>query len=460
MKPLPALAGTLTAMTVLLTACSSTPDHTVTVSAPGTPAGSAPASGSPSVSVPATSARNARVFGRVFDHPDVTVTGGRVYVTWQVNPVTAAVPQIELTRIDQATGAIKAMRLLAAGQAGTPLAVGGWLWLPVVTPSGLSLLRLNPVDLAQTADLSVPGGSGLSPVRGSHLAVADGLLWVADGGRLLRVSPITGQLISSISLPGAVTSDVAANKNGTVLVVSEANDGGLGSVQRRNPVTGTVIASSTLTGVAAPSLGGLVQSGVWVAEATGMLGYIERFDLATMAADPATRVGGTNGISVTVAAGLAWVTDGANPKHDYCADPVTGRALAQIQLPAPGQDSLLACSARYLYYQSPAGHGFYLMRMSVPAACQSLRPVVFTSALFSEISGGSRGERRPARRDRHGLRHGGQGGGPSRADATAPGLFRLPVQPGRPVPADPAGRVQADLARRVDQHLLRAPAAR
>jgi uncharacterized lipoprotein YajG len=64
MKPLPALAGTLTAMTVLLTACSSTPDHTVTVSAPGTPAGSAPASGSPSVSVPATSARNARVFGR------------------------------------------------------------------------------------------------------------------------------------------------------------------------------------------------------------------------------------------------------------------------------------------------------------------------------------------------------------------------------------------------------------
>jgi hypothetical protein len=99
-----------------------------------------------------------------------------------------------------------------------------------------------------------------------------------------------------------------------------------------------------------------------------------------MAADPATRVGGTNGISVTVAAGLAWVTGGANPKHDYCADPVTGRALAQIQLPAPGQDSLLACSARYLYYQSPAG--FYLMRMSVPAACRSLRPVVFTSALF------------------------------------------------------------------------------
>ncbi len=73
---------------------------------------------------------------------------------------------------------------------------------------------------------------------------------------------------------------------------------------------------------------------------------------------------------------------------------------------------------------------------------------------------GARGERCPARRDRRGLWHGGQGGRPSRADAAAPGLFRLPVQPGRSVPADPASRIQADLARRLDQHLLRAPAAR
>ena len=51
-------------------------------------------------------------------NPGVTVTGGRLYVTWQTNPLAAAVPRFELARIDQATGAIKAAHLLAPGQAG------------------------------------------------------------------------------------------------------------------------------------------------------------------------------------------------------------------------------------------------------------------------------------------------------------------------------------------------------
>ena len=102
-----------------------------------------------------------------------------------------------------------------------------------------------------------------------------------------------------------------------------------------------------------------------------MMGYIERFRTATMAPDPATEVGGTNGIDVTVAGGLAWVTEEVNPGHDYCANPVTGRVLARIRLPDPGQDGVLAASDRYVYYESRAGNGFYLRRFPVPGVCRA-----------------------------------------------------------------------------------------
>ena len=164
---------------------------------------------------------------------------------------------------------------------------------------------------------------------------------------------------------------MAANQGGTVLVMSEANDGGRGSVQRRSPVTGALIASHQMVGVAAPGIGGVIASGVWVEEATGMMGYVERLSAATMDLDPATEVGGTNGIDVTVAGRLAWVTEGVNPGHDYCADPDTGRVLARIRLPDPGQDGVLAASDRYVYYESRAGNGFYLRRFPVPGVCRA-----------------------------------------------------------------------------------------
>jgi hypothetical protein len=280
------------------------------------------------------------------------------------------VPQFELTKVDQATGAIAATHLLIPGQVGTPLSVGGWLWVPIATSTGESLLRLNPVSLAQAGDLPVGGGSYPDAGWGSHLAAAGDALWVAAGARLLRVSLVTGQLLAAIPLPGAYTSGVVANQAGTVLVVSEATAGGLGQVQRRNPVSGTVTASYQMIGVTAPGLGGVTKSGVWVAEATGMMGYVERFSTATMAPDLATRVEGTNGIRVTVVGGLAWVTEAGNARYDYCANPVTGHVLARIPLPDPLQGGVLAVSSRYVYYQSPATDGFYLKRLTVPVACR------------------------------------------------------------------------------------------
>jgi hypothetical protein len=360
-KAFPTLAATLSVVTALLAACSAAAPGSTVVSSV-TPGRVASGSRAPGSSV--------QVFGRIFDNPGVTVTGGRLYVTWQVNPAAAAVPQFELTRADQATGVIKAARPLIPGRPGTPLSAGGWLWLPIATSAGESLLRLNPVDLAEAGDLPLGGGSGQGVGRGSHLAAAGGALWAAAGGRLLRVSLVTGQVIAAIPLPGAYTSGVAANGKGTVLVVSEANDGGTGSVQRRDPVTGALLASHPMSGVTAPALGGIADSGVWVSEPTGLLGYVERFRIATMAPDPATDVSGTNGIGATVADGAVWVTDYVGgPLRNYCADPVTGRRLATVPLPDLDQDRLLAVSGRYLYYDSPASSGFYLRRVPVPAAC-------------------------------------------------------------------------------------------
>ena len=164
----------------------------------------------------------------------------------------------------------------------------------------------------------------------------------------------------------------------------------------------TLIASLTACGTmpGSTAVGGRTPggsaSGVWVEEATGMMGYVERLSVATMDLNPATEVGGTNGIDVTVAGRLAWVTEGVNPGHDYCADPDTGRVLARIRLPDPGQDDILAVADRYVYYGSPAGNGFYLKRLPVPTACGGLPRVVFTSVHCLIISRGARGERCPS----------------------------------------------------------------
>src|SRR5580693_8489642 len=134
MKAFMAMAVALSAVTALLTACSTLPSSTVVISATA----SGPRAGSTPQAAPV------RVFGRVFDNLDATVTGGRLYVTWRVNSPTAAVPQFELARVNQVTGAIAAVHLLVPGQVGAPLVAGGSLWVPVARAAGESLLRLNP----------------------------------------------------------------------------------------------------------------------------------------------------------------------------------------------------------------------------------------------------------------------------------------------------------------------------
>jgi hypothetical protein len=312
------------------------------------------------------------VFGRVLSNPVVTVTGGQLYVAWQLNRGDAPVPRYELARADPATGAIKAERRLPPGSAGTPLAAGGWLWITTTASASERLLRMNPATLAVTGNTGLSGRGYTA--GGNDLAAAGGELWAASGGRLLRVSPRTGRVTAMVPLASAATSnadnsDVAASAAGTVLVVGEAREG-LGAVQRRDPVTGALLASHPMLGVTAPLVGAVTGSGVWVAEPTGMMGYVERFSTATMAPDPATQVEGTNGINVRAGQGVVWVSRPGGPAGTYCADPATGRALARVRLPDPAQDYVIAVSSRSVYYLAPGGAGFHLRQLRVPAGCR------------------------------------------------------------------------------------------
>jgi hypothetical protein len=311
------------------------------------------------------------VFGRVLDQPYVTVTGGRFYVTWQ-NQAKRNVPSTTLVRADQATGRIEAARTFGTGYIGSPQAAGGSLWALLATKQE-TLLRMNPVTLAVTGTLRISNGQYLSSNEGNHLSVAGGALWAVAGNRLVRVSLRTGKAEKVVDLPGGFSTSMAGSPSGSFLIVSVADSGGRGSLQRRDPVSGALLASHATEGVTAADIGGVIGSGVWAAQPTGMQGFVQRYRTRTLAPVSGTAVEGSNGVGVAVAGGLAWVLR-AGPGEDagYCANPVSGKKLAAIPLPAPARDYVVGIWGQEVYYAATAGQGVNtrLERVAVPAACR------------------------------------------------------------------------------------------
>jgi len=316
------------------------------------------------------------VFGRPLLSPQVSVTNGAVYVAWQVsNP--GSVVRSELARINPRTGQIAAGRRLGAAF-GQAIAAGGALWVTTMTTKGEQVLRLNRDTLQLTRRWQV-GSAGTAYSAGHGLAVAGGGLWVGGGNELLHLSLPDGRVLGSISMPGTATSDLSANADGTVLVTGVAASTGRGAVQRRDPATGAILASHPLLGVTAPVVAGPVRSAVWVSEPTGMMGYVQRLDAATLApADSACSfragggpcVEGSNGITARLADGLLWVTQpGGGIARNYCAEPSDGRVLAPIRLPRPALDAILATTSRWIFYAAhgPGGSEYLRVRASPPA---------------------------------------------------------------------------------------------
>jgi DNA-binding beta-propeller fold protein YncE len=338
---------------------------------PGSPTSPALASPAPASPAPASpSAAPGGIFTTRFVNPSLTFTGGSLYLTWQAS-AQAYPPRMTLSRVDRATGAIMASNTFSPGLVSAPLSAAGWLWVTddPASVSDLLLLRLDPRTLMVTGELSVGNHPSGSVGTGGHIAFAGGSIWVDGAGQLVRVSPGTVAAELTIPQPGADSAEVAASPDGGTLIVSEA-DSGAGAIQRRDPVTGTLQASYPMLGTFAPLIGGVSGAGVWVREPTGMLGYIERFQTATVTPQAGTRVEGSNGIGASVWDGALWVSDeAAGPALNYCADPATGRRLATLPLPDLGQDYLMTVAGGLIYYSAPGSDGFAIRTVPVPAAC-------------------------------------------------------------------------------------------
>jgi hypothetical protein len=307
------------------------------------------------------------IAGRVLTNPALTVTGGGLYLRWSLSPAGQDPPRMKLARVDAATGAIVATNAFSPGSIGAPLAAAGSLWLTGSFSGHTMLLRLDPRTLMVTGELTI------APVNGgaaqSHIAFAGGSVWVDGSDELVQVSPSAVTAEQTIPLPSADSSDVGASPDGRTLIVSEA-DGGNGTIQRRDPATGTLLASHPMLGVIAPLIGGVSAAGAWVSEPTGLLGYIERFAAGSMTPQAGTRVNGGNGLHADVSNGTLWVTsEAAGPALNYCADPATGRRLATLPLPDLARDYLMAVTGGRIYYSVPASAGFVIRTVPVPAAC-------------------------------------------------------------------------------------------
>jgi hypothetical protein len=321
---------------------------------------------------PASAAAPSSVYSRPFQGLNVDVEPSGLYVSWEVNQSAA-----ELSRADGATGRIEAERSLD-GRLIDLLEAGGWLWATTITSSNaITLLRLNPVTLAVTRRLAL----GVTLDDTETLATAGGWLWAAFSDKLLRLSVPDGVITARIALPkGTDQSMVAADPTGTILLDGEAQGGG-GAVQRRDPLTGRLLATSPqLIGVVEPWIGGVIDSGVWISEASGHMGYAERLDLTTLKPEPLTLparnpeggdtyMEGNNSISATVADGLVWISQ-ATPSN-YCGDPRTGRLLAAIPFPQRYDDEALAIGTQYIYYTVAPWLATqqYLDRIPIPARC-------------------------------------------------------------------------------------------
>jgi hypothetical protein len=342
------------------------PARATSPASPVTSVTPAPASTPTGTAVPST------IVGATILNPDLTSTGGRLYLRWDLTQAQQNPPSEGLARVDPATGRFLAVNTSTPGSISAPAYGAGALWVTDSESGGVFLIRLNPQTLAVTGQMKVTSGNysvGAVGGSGSHIAFAGGLVWADGVDQLIAVTPSGRTAQRTIAFPQADNSDVTASADGSTLIVSEAISGA-GTVQRRDPATGALLGSVPMAGVVAPMLADVTAGGTWISEPTGMMGYVERFGTAPLKADSATRVEGSNGIRADLWDGDLWVTNqGGGPWRNYCADPATGRRLATSPLPDLTRDHLMTVADQRVYYSVPAGSGFQIRTVPVPAAC-------------------------------------------------------------------------------------------
>jgi len=333
---------------------------------------------------------------RGLSYPQAYAADGELYVTQRVMPPVNQVWS-ELMRVNPISGRVDAVRRLGStfDQA---LLASGVLWVTTTRGRNGWLWRLGPRSLAVLSREVLPGSEPSNP--GGTMALAGGWLWVGNEDRLARVAPPGGKVTAQIAFPGATVVDVAADSAGRVMLVSEG--GAVSHVERRNPHTGRLIASSgRFLGAEPPYIGGIIDGWAWISQSGGMMGYVQRLAVATL--KPTSFAGaqphpgitappsifGTNGISARVLDDILWVSQFVGgPERNYCGDPISGRSRAP--LPLANYGLFLTADASSIYYVPDANlpKGEELARVAINPRCYTVRDVLRVDGIDRAIFGG------------------------------------------------------------------------
>jgi hypothetical protein len=209
------------------------------------------------------------------------------------------------------------------------------------------------------------------------MAVAGGWLWVANGTSLDRISLSNPRVTTRIVLGSLLMARggyVAADPTGRVLLVSED-----GYIQRRDPHSGAVIATAGPFdhGAITPQIGGIIDGGAWISDATGVGGRVARLDVNMLKPTPipAALARASNTIQARVISGILWITHvGDGKRLNYCGDPATGRPRAPLSLPAGAR--LLTADSGSIYYSrsihipDQSAPRFDVVRAPIDPRCQ------------------------------------------------------------------------------------------
>jgi hypothetical protein len=316
-----------------------------------------------------------------WDHvpqPAVFTAGTGLYLAWVTSslPLGRAPVHEELARVDAGSGEVTA-EAGVHGQVASVLTDGGSL-LALVTSRGEELLRLDRATLAETGHWRI-GGAQVPGSEASAMARAGGGVWIATGPELVHYTPRRSRITLRVPIPNALNADLATTATGSVLLVGEATKGGVGHIQRRNTVTGQLMAeSSPVLGVVDPFLTAVTGNNFWVSEATGMMGHVQQFSLTPLAPVGTCRTGirtqtcifGTNGITARLSSGRLFVNQPAGGRTlNFCATP-NGHVLSP--LPVPTSDGVLTVGRGVLFLFVPsAKYDTSVKELRIPQACEA-----------------------------------------------------------------------------------------
>lgn len=225
---------------------------------------------------------------------------------------------------------------------------GGSIWVLQRSNQGARLVGLTPQTLSVQHDRAFASAA-------DGIAGVGGHVWIGVGGSLTAIDPASGSTTARFPLPDTVDR-VAGDPDSGVLYVTLH-----GPVRKdQAPLlelegsTGGQIAE-TRAGYA--DLGGVshliaTPDGVWVGEATGMMGTLGFYanDLVPpqgldTGEDGHGVIHGSNGIAGTYTADHLWVAYGDGTIT--CADPRTGRRLGMLTDGSqPGNGAVVAVGAR------------------------------------------------------------------------------------------------------------------